>query len=381
MMARDGESPAPRNTPAWAVEPWRSLPRLDGTVRADVCVVGLGGSGLACVNELLRLGRSVVGIDAGSVGGAAAGRNGGFLLAGLAAFYHNAIERLGHERARALYALTMSEIERMSTETPDAVRRTGSLRLAASPDEESDCRRHLEALRADGFPASWYDGPEGPGVLIESDGAFNPLQRCRHLADQASNGGARLFECSAVEHIDGRDVHTARGRVSCGAVIVAVDGALDRVLPELADRVRVARLQMIGTAPAPEVVIPRPVYARWGLDYWQQLPDHRVVLGGFRDVGGEDEWTHDSTPTAPVQEALEHFLRDRLGVTATITHRWAASVGYTTTALPVFAEVRPSVWAIGAYSGTGNVVGALCGRAVARRATGAWDDVARWFAA
>jgi glycine/D-amino acid oxidase-like deaminating enzyme len=27
--------------------------------------------------------------------------------------------------------------------------------------------------------------------------------------------------------------------------------------------------------------------------------------------------------------------------------------------------VRSGVWAIGAYSGTGNVVGALCGRAVA----------------
>jgi gamma-glutamylputrescine oxidase len=29
--------------------------------------------------------------------------------------------------------------------------------------------------------------------------------------------------------------------------------------------------------------------------------------------------------------------------------------------------VRPDVWAIGAYSGTGNVIGALCGRAVAEK--------------
>jgi len=33
--------------------------------------------------------------------------------------------------------------------------------------------------------------------------------------------------------------------------------------------------------------------------------------------------------------------------------------------MPVLEEVRPDVWAIGAYSGTGNVIGALCGRAVA----------------
>ncbi|PMP87243.1 MAG: FAD-dependent oxidoreductase, partial [Chloroflexus aggregans] len=33
--------------------------------------------------------------------------------------------------------------------------------------------------------------------------------------------------------------------------------------------------------------------------------------------------------------------------------------------LPIARQVRSHVWAIGAYNGTGNVIGALCGRAVA----------------
>jgi glycine/D-amino acid oxidase-like deaminating enzyme len=33
--------------------------------------------------------------------------------------------------------------------------------------------------------------------------------------------------------------------------------------------------------------------------------------------------------------------------------------------LPIAQEVRPGVWAIGAYSGTGNVVGALLGQETA----------------
>jgi glycine/D-amino acid oxidase-like deaminating enzyme len=41
-------------------------------------------------------------------------------------------------------------------------------------------------------------------------------------------------------------------------------------------------------------------------------------------------------------------------------------VSYTTDGLPVVAEVHRSVWAIGGYSGTGNVVGSLLGRGVAR---------------
>jgi glycine/D-amino acid oxidase-like deaminating enzyme len=35
--------------------------------------------------------------------------------------------------------------------------------------------------------------------------------------------------------------------------------------------------------------------------------------------------------------------------------------------MPIAEEVRPGVWALGGYSGTGNVMGALLGRAVAQR--------------
>lgn len=364
------------NVPAWEDDRWTPLPALRGEHAADACVVGLGGSGLACVLELLSLGRSVIGVDAGRVGGAAAGRNGGFLLAGLAVFHHEAVARLGRDRARRLYALTVEEIDRIARETPSAVRRVGSLRIADSPEEEEDCRRHLEALRGDGFPGEWYAGVEGRGLLIAGDGAFDPLRRCRELAAEASERGARLFECSpALEFGDGV-VRTGDGRVRCRDVIVAVDGKLERLFPELAPRVRTARLQMIGTAPASEIVATRPVYSRWGLDYWQQLPDRRVVLGGFRDLGGDEEWTFDDAPSARVQRALEELLRARLGVRAPITHRWAAGVAYSRDVLPVLTEVRPRTWAIGGYSGTGNVVGAVCGRAVARQAALGDDSVA-----
>ena len=117
-----------RGTPVWDVEPAPDLPRLEGDVEVDVCVVGLGGSGLACVGELLRLGARVVGVEAARVGGGAAGRNGGFLLAGLAPFSHEAVGRYGRETARALYRLTLDELDRIEQETPALVSRSGSLR-------------------------------------------------------------------------------------------------------------------------------------------------------------------------------------------------------------------------------------------------------------
>ena len=363
------------NTPIWDRSGWAPLPPLEGDVSADVCVVGLGGSGLACILELLRFGKRVVGIDARRVAGGAAGRNGGFLLAGLPAFYHDAIAALGHARARRLYASTVEEIDRMTLETPEAIRRVGSLRIAASSDEEQDCAMHLEALLADGFAAEAYHGPEGKGLLIPGDGAFDPVRRCRALAGRAIEQGARLFEASPAIDVATGSVATPRGRVRCDDVVVAVDGRLERIFPVLAGRVRTARLQMLATAPTREVWLPRPVYARWGYDYWQQLEDDAIALGGCRDRALEEEWTELATPTAGVQSLLERLLRDHLGVEAPIVRRWAASVSYTDDGLPVLEEMAPGIIALGGYSGTGNVLGALCGRAAAALAVGGRPDL------
>ncbi|NUO63917.1 MAG: FAD-binding oxidoreductase [Gemmatimonadaceae bacterium] len=362
--------------PLWAEDaPALELPVLRDELTADVCVVGLGGSGLSCVRELRRAGVSVIGVDAGSVGGGAAGRNGGFLLAGIAAFHHDATSVHGRERATRAWRLTLAELERIAGETPEAVRRTGSLRIAIDDEELADCEAQRAAMHVDGLPVERYDGPEGRGLLFPRDASFQPLLRCRMLAREASAAGARLFERSKATRIGEGEVVTAKGRVRAGAIVVAVDGGLERVLPELAERVRTVQLQMLGTAPAADVDYPRPVYSRYGLDYWQQLPDRRIVLGGFRDVGGEEEWTHDARPTPRVQRALEQCLRERVKTRAPITHRWAAPVSFSTDGMPVVEQVRPRVWAAGAYSGTGNVVGALCGRAVAQLVTQGTSDL------
>ena len=368
-----------RGTPVWDVGPKLALPQLERDLDVDVCVVGLGGSGLTCIGEFLRLGARVAGVDAASVAGGAAGRNGGFLLAGLALFYHDAVTRYGRDSAHALYRLTLEELDRIEAETPSLVRRSGSLRIAESADERGDCERQFAAMRTDALPVERYEGPEGVGLLVHCDGTFQPLARCRALAANALAAGAQLFERSPVTRFGTSTVRTERGRVRAKHIVVAVDGALDRLLPELDSRVRTARLQMLATEPTTEVTLTRPVYARWGYDYWQQRPDGAIALGGGRDIGGESEWTANATPTAIVQEALERRLRDGLGVHAPISHRWAASVGYTANGLPVIAEVRAGVWAVGGYCGTGNVIGALLGRGIARWLQAGDDALVRPF--
>ena len=68
------------NDVIWNDSAWPALESLNHAVSCDVCVVGLGGSGLHAIHELLQHGVDVIGIDAGMVGSGAAGSNGGFIL-------------------------------------------------------------------------------------------------------------------------------------------------------------------------------------------------------------------------------------------------------------------------------------------------------------
>ena len=359
------------------VAAWPGLPVLDSAVRADVCVVGLGGSGLAAVGEVLRRGLSVVGIDAGRVAAGAAGRNGGFLLGGPAIGVHHAATGWGLDSALQLYRQSLDEITALfDLLGPEVIRRIGSIRLAGLPGEPvdqaeaadrdrelADCRDQLKVLTEHEIAAEWYAGPLGEGLFLPDDAAMNPARRALGLAS-CYQAEARLFENSPVVSLETGLVRTAAGSVTTGLVVVAVDGKLELVLPELAGRVRTTRLQMLATAPVAPGRLPCPVYGRWGYDYAQQDETGRLYVGGGRDQDLAAEWTTETEPTPVVQGWTERIAARFAGTdSVTVTHRWAASAGYTKDGKPVVSEVRPGVVACGGYNGTGNLIGPIAGRA------------------
>jgi glycine/D-amino acid oxidase-like deaminating enzyme len=390
---------------------WARLPALDGDRHADACVVGLGASGLAAIEALTNRGLSVVGVDAGRVAAGAAGRNGGFLLGGPALFLHDAIARWGADDAVGLYRETLAELDRLAALLgPDVVRRVGSIRLAGLPGEPADgvdaggptrvgsaaavtvaahtvaahtvaardrqaetadIAEHEAALRAHGIAVERYDGPLGQGIFLPDDAAMNPARRALELAGRL-RGRAALYERTAVREVASGAVVTGSGTVRAPLIVVAVDGRLEQLVPALRGRVRTARLQMLRTAPVAQGRLPCPVYCRWGYDYAQQTADGALYVGGGRDRFIEDEWTSDTNPSWQVQAEIER-VAERMaggtgrtggtGGTVTVTHRWAASVGYPVDGRPVCTEAAPGVIAVGGYSGTGNLVGPVAARA------------------
>jgi gamma-glutamylputrescine oxidase len=216
-------------------------------------------------------------------------------------------------------------------------------------------------------------GGRFPGALAHPmDGRLHPGRWVRRLAGRAAEAGAEFVEHRRVESVDELDAEH---------VVVATDGYTRGLLPELDAVVRPVRNQVVATPPLSRQLFPRPHYGRRGYDYWQQLEDGRLVVGGRRDADPEPEETAEEGITTAVQAALEALLVELLGELPSITHRWSGIFGVTPDRMPVAGKLptRDRVWVAAGYSGHGNVLGLACGELVAGGILGRSDPALALF--
>ena len=356
-------------TPFWLEEQRDELARHRFEGRAEVAVIGGGVTGCSCALTLAQRGVRVRLHEAREIAGGASGRNGGFALRGATPPYDEARRLLGAEQARLVLELTERSLDRLEELAGDAFRRVGSLRLAIDDAECEALRCEHDALRNDGFVVEWVDALSPPldGLYVgaihhPTDGALQPARWVRRLASHAVAAGADVREGDPVR-VDELDADV---------VVVAGDGFTAGLLPELAGLVRATRGQVLATEPLPERRYERPHYARSGFDYWHQLPDGRLVVGGCRDVSPATEETDVEATTELVQDRLEALAEELVGYRPRVMHRWAGIWGTTPDLEPLVGRVpgRGSVWVAGGYSGHGNVLGLACGDLVARAILG-----------
>jgi gamma-glutamylputrescine oxidase len=333
----------------------------------DVEVIGAGITGVSAALTFAEAGRRVRLHDARGVAEGASGRNGGFALRGGAMPYDRAREWLGAEGAAEYWRLTEQHLDRLAELAGDALRRTGSLRLAADEEERDELRVEFEALGEDGFEAEWRTdlvrGRFPAAIFHPADAAIQPARLVRRLALRAAAAGVEIVENHRVQSV---------GELDAEQVIVATDGYPSGLLGDLEGLIIPTRGQMLATEPIPERLFDCPHYGRHGFDYWQQTADGRILAGGFRDFALDSEFTADEVTTPTIQAALESFVANLVGRPVDVTHRWAGIFGMVLDFLPVVGRVPKSdrVWVAGGYSGHGNVLGFLCGDLVAKAMLG-----------
>ena len=291
----------------------RRFPRLVGDVAADVVIVGAGVTGCACALRLAQGGAAVVVVEAGRAADGASGRNGGFASAGTGLGLGDAAAVIGMPAAVALQRATEAALDEMLAIAADrgeagAVRRTGSLWLASAAEADRmrvavselaaagvDCREAPELIPAP-MLAHYPRAAVFPG-----DCELEPARWVRALAGAAAAAGARLHERSpalAIEHrAGGWRVQSGAGTATGRAVVVACDGLLPRLVPELSGIVYPVRGQMLATEPIPDAVITLPTHSDHGFVYARPTLDGRLAIGGCRWADLEAEYTDADRPT------------------------------------------------------------------------------------
>jgi gamma-glutamylputrescine oxidase len=339
------------STPFWAAPPEKypgSLPE-----KADVLIVGGGIAGTSLLWHLARRRIDAVLVERHHVAWGASGRNAGFLLAGVASSYAEAVRGYGRERAREVWELTNENHDRMIEAARGhefGYRRLGSAILPASDAERALLIESEQLLQEDGFQARW----DGTRLVSPRDGEVDPAALVASLARQAKPRAlCEGVHVTALEPRRGGVIATA-GEAQCvaGVVIMATNGYSPQLVPSL--KIQPTRAQMLATAPESRRLVDMPVYSNYGYRYWRQLPTGEVLMGGWRDTSMESENTFDDGPTTEIQNHLDRAVRE-LGAKGEVTHRWAGTMGFTESGLPLAGplEGMPNVYICAGFSGHG----------------------------
>jgi glycine/D-amino acid oxidase-like deaminating enzyme len=171
---------------------------------------------------------------------------------------------------------------------------------------------------------------------------------------------------------EGARVHTERGSIDAGALIVAANAWTQQLAPAMQGFITPVRGQVISYEPIAPVFAPG-----MGADvtptgeYWQQTPDGEIVIGGCRAAraGGEVNVVDDAV-TDDVQGAIERVLPALFPALAgrlRVARRWSGPMAFTPDGLPVLDAVPglARAWFAGGFCGHGMPFGMVFGQRMA----------------
>ncbi|GAB7543945.1 NAD(P)/FAD-dependent oxidoreductase [Cupriavidus sp. 8B] len=363
----------------------------------DVVVVGGGITGTAAALALAKKGARVMVCEAGTVGQAASGRNGGMCNNGFAQDYASLSQRIGAELANRLYLAfdagvdTVERLVREESIDCDFVRR-GKLKLAAKPEHYDKLVRSQALLAAsvdpetrlvtkaelrDEIGSDRYHG----GLIFEKSAGMHVGRYVRGLAKAAEARGAHILERTPVlglqrETRRGNVVRTPRGKIRTPQVLLA--SGISQVGPFGWIRRRIVPVGafLIVTEPLPQELLDRLLPTRRMatdtknfVNFFRVTPDNRMLFGGRARFAT-------SNPSSDEKSGL--ILRQQMATVfpelanVRIDYCWGGMVDMTANRLPRAGQ-RDGVYYSMGYSGHGTHMATLMGTLMAEIMDGRAD--------
>jgi len=360
-------------------------PGLEESVRADVCVIGAGFTGLSAALHLAEAGMNVVVLEAQRIGWGASGRNGGQLFGGQRQDIDWLESHFDATRARRLWQLgedAKGLVKKLITEraidcalTPGVAMVAHKRRYVAHYHTLADKltnvygRQSLQKLDAEEVRTLLGTDVYHGGYVDWDAAHLHPLNLALGVARRCLALGVRIFEQTRALDFDDAGkvtVRTITGRVSADFLVLAANGHLDNLAPKIAGRIMPINNFMIATEPLDaglaDTINPRRIAvadSRFVINYFRMTPERRLLFGGGENYRRQ-------FPRDIAAFVRPHMLKiyPQLEATA-IDYAWGGTLAITLNRLPHFGALSPHVYFAQGYSGQGVALAHLAGQLLA----------------
>ncbi|QPM90153.1 NAD(P)/FAD-dependent oxidoreductase [Pseudooceanicola algae] len=399
LYSNDAPRSYPQSWYAATAQPLAPFPALDTPIRADLCVIGGGFTGLSAALHAAEAGLTVALLDAQRVGFGASGRNGGQLGSGQRPYQDDLEKWLGPDEARALWFLA----EDAKTLVQDLCARhdidcdlkPGVAWIGCSTSDSDHLHHYADHLHdrygydqieplspeacARICPSPAYHG----GILDHGAAHLHPLKLALGLARAARDAGVAIYEgTEAMSLTPGSPavVKTPKGQVTADHVILAGNGYLTGLHREPARRVMpinnfIAVTEPLGDAAAQ--VLTRDIAvadSKFVVNYFRLTPDMRLLFGGGESYGYTFPVDIAAKVRKPMAQIFPHLAKTR------IDYAWGGTLGITMKRAPFLSRLGPNILTAGGYSGHGVGTATHAGQLMALALTGqaaGFDTMAR----
>jgi gamma-glutamylputrescine oxidase len=357
---------------------------LKSEIRADVCVVGGGFTGLSTALHLAQSGYKVAILEAQRIGFGASGRNGGQVSGGQRMDQEGLEAILGDEHAKELWDISQQSVDlvrNLSSDMEDCSVVDGIIHTAHRKryvKEEHAYTYHLrekygydkiqnlsleETHHLVNSPA--YFG----GTLDMGAGHIDPLRYALGLARKCINLGVEIYEQSKVINVKSGDtakIKTQNGSISAKFVVLACNGYLGHLNSRVAARVMPINNFIIATEPmsedAQEALIKNNhavADSKFVVNYFRFSPDRRLLFGGSESYGYKFPRDIAAAVRKPMLEIYPQLKNTR------IDYAWGGTLGITMNRMPHFERIDGNILSASGYSGHGVAMATMGGKMAA----------------
>lgn len=359
---------------------------LRGEVRADVCIIGGGISGLSAALHLRERGYAVALVEARHLGYGGSGRSGGQSIFGYACEMSTLEKAVGEADARRMWDVAVEGMnlqrELIARHQIECDYSPGHMVVGLKPRHDALLREELErlALRYQYHSLRYIEREELRGLvaserytsaLYDSNGGhLHPYRYTLGLGAAAAAAGVSIYEDSWATRVDvAQDasadnlVHTSQGVVRARHLLIAGGALLGRLVPSLARKLiaigtYIVTTQPLGAERASALIRNGAAVAdmNWILDYFRVLKDHRLLFGGRVSYSGID----------PFDSA--RVLRRRIATVfpqltdARVDYAWGGYLDITPNRAPHFGRLGPNAYFVQGLSGHGMVIAGIAGK-------------------